>query len=51
MVTAPVAPDTEMPVPAMFELLIVLLVYLGAVLGGLFLFTKEDWQALFGARP
>jgi hypothetical protein len=35
----------------MFELLIVLLVYLGAVLGGLFLFTKEDWQALFGARP
>jgi hypothetical protein len=28
----------------MFELLIALLVYVAALLGGLLLFTKEDWR-------
>jgi hypothetical protein len=33
----------------MFELLIALLIYFGALLGGLLLFTKEDWRALFNS--
>jgi len=34
----------------MDELLIALVVYLGALLGGLLLLTKEDWRVLF-TRP